>query len=178
VDPLELTIRTATAADLEAINAIHNPEILHGTATWDLDPWTLEERHAWFEEHDELTPILVAEHASEVAGFAYVTFVSLKQGWRFTREDTIYIADRYRGRGVGDALLAALLERLRQLGVRLVIASITSTNEPSIRLHRKHGFEVMGEMKNAGYKFGQWHSTTYMQRDLGEPPADARTWGA
>lgn len=173
---LELTIRPAALDDLEAINRIHNPEIVHGTATWDVEPWTIEQRREWFAGHDAMTPVLVAEHEGEVAGFAYVTLVSQKRGWRFSREDTIYIDERYRGRGVGDRLLAALLEVLRDLGVRLVIASITSTNQASIRLHAKYGFEVMGEMKFAGYKFGQWHNTTYMQVDLGEPAPNAPTW--
>lgn len=173
---LDLLIRPATEADLEAINRIHNPEILHGTATWDLEPWTMDQRRAWFAGHDAMNPVLVAQHASEVVGFAYATLVSQKAGWRFTREDTIYIDERFRGQGVGDQLLAALLEELRRLGVRLVIASITSTNTASIRLHSKFGFQVMGEMKNAGHKFGQWLSTTYMQVDLGEPPPGASTW--
>jgi len=176
VETSDLAIRPAREGDLEAINRIYNLEILQGTATWDLAPWTLEERRAWFAGHDALTPVLVAEHDGEVAGFAYATLVSQKKGWRFTREDTIYVDERYRGRGVGDRLLGALLAALRGLGVRLVIASITSTNEASIRLHRKHGFEVMGEMRNAGHKFGEWHSTTYMQVDLGEPPAGAPAW--
>ncbi|MEO8539861.1 MAG: N-acetyltransferase family protein [bacterium] len=176
MEPPELTIRPATESDLEAINRIHNPEIEFGIATWDTVPWTIDQRRLWFLEHDELNPVLVAEIAREVVGFAYSSFVSQKHGWRFTREDTIYIDERYRGKRVADRLLPALLERLREIGVRLVIASITSSNEPSIRLHRKYGFEVMGEMKNAGYKFGQWLSTTYMQADLGEPPPNCRTW--
>lgn len=176
MEPLELHVRPATEADLPAINRIHNPEILHGTATWDVEPWTIEQRREWFAGHDAMNPVLVAEHAGEVIGFAYVTLVSTKKGWRFTREDTIYIDERFRGRGVGDRLLGALLDCLRALGVRLVIASITSTNQASIRLHTRYGFNVMGEMKNAGYKFGQWHSTTYMQVDLGEPAKDAPTW--
>ena len=176
MDAIELHIRPATEADLEAINRIHNPEILQGTATWDVDPWTIEQRQEWFRGHDALTPVLVADLAGEVVGFAFVTLVSQKKGWRFTREDTIYIDERFRGQRVGDRLLAALLDVLREVGVRLVIASITSTNEASIRLHAKYGFEVMGEMKNAGYKFGQWHSTTYMQVDLGEPATGLPTW--
>src|SRR5512139_3447524 len=115
---LDLTIRPAADADLEAINRIHNPEIEHGTATWDLEPWTMEQRREWFGEHGPLTPVLVAEYEGEVVGFAYVTLVSTKKGWRFTREDTIYIEQRFRGRGVGDRLLGALLEVLRGLGVR------------------------------------------------------------
>jgi phosphinothricin acetyltransferase len=176
MEPLLVTVRPGHETDLEAINRIHNPEIVHGTATWDVDPWTSEQRREWFAGHDALNPVLVAEHAGEVVGFAYVTLVSQKKGWRFTREDTIYIDERFRGRRVGDQLLAALLDVLRVLGVRLVIASITSTNQASIRLHAKYGFEVIGEMKNAGYKFGTWHSTTYMQLDLGEPAPGAATW--
>ena len=170
------TIRRADEADLEAINRIYNLEIEQGTATWDLEPWTIEQRRTWFAGHDELTPVLIAEQDGKVAGFAYVTLVSAKAGWRFTREDTIYIDERFRGQRVGDRLLAALLDTVREMGVRLVIASITSTNEASIRLHAKYGFEVMGEMKNAGYKFGQWMNTTYMQVDLGEPDTDRATW--
>jgi len=176
MDPLALTIRPATIADCPAINRIHEPEVLHGTATWDTVPWTLEQREEWFRGHDDLTPILVAEHAGEVVGFAYVTLVSTKVGWRFTREDTIYIDDRYRGRGVGAQLLPALLERLAEIGVRLVVASITSTNAASLRLHARFGFEYMGTMRNAGHKFGTWMDTSYLQLDLGEPPAEKPTW--
>ena len=174
--PGAFTVRRATEADLEAINRIYNLEIQEGTATWDLEPWTIEQRRAWFKGHDELTPVLVAEQDGEVAGFAYVTLVSAKAGWRFTREDTIYIDERFRGQRIGDRLLATLLDVAREMGVRLVIASITSTNETSIRLHAKYGFEVMGEMKNAGFKFGLWMNTTYMQVDLGEPDGDRATW--
>ena len=171
-----LRIRRATEADLESINRIYNSEIEHGTATWDYDPWTAEQRRLWFAGHDELTPVLVAEYEGEVAGFAYATLVSQKRGWRFTREDTIYIDERFRGQGVGNVLLPALLDTLREAGVRLVIASITSTNTASIALHRKFGFEVMGEMRNAGHKFGEWLNTTYMQVDLGEPEGDRPAW--
>lgn len=176
MEPPAIVVRPATEADLEAINAIHNPEIAHGTATWDTVPWSIEERRDWFREHDAMNPILVADHMGQVVGFAYVTLVSRKHGWRFTREDTIYIAENFRGLKVGERLLDALLDVLRDLGVRLVIASITSSNEASINLHRKFGFEIMGEMKNAGYKFGEWLSTTYMQLDLGEPGPLKPTW--
>ncbi|MEI2651540.1 MAG: N-acetyltransferase family protein [Microthrixaceae bacterium] len=176
MEPPDIIVRPAAETDLEAINGIYNPEIEHGIATWDATPWTLDQRRAWFCEHDAMNPVLVAEHAGQVIGFAYVTLVSKKHGWRFTREDTIYISPEFRGLKVGERLLGALLDALRELGVRLVIASITSSNEASIRLHQKFGFEVMGEMKNAGYKFGEWLSTTYLQVDLGEPGPLKPTW--
>ena len=171
-----ITIRPTIEADLATINAIYNREIEEGVATWDTAPWTSEQRRAWFAEHGHLTPVLTAECDGQVIGFAYASLVSQKHGWRFTREDTIYIAPEFRGQGVGERLLTALLDVLRDVGVRLVIASITSTNEASLRLHRKFGFEVMGEMKNAGYKFGQWMNTAYLQADLGEPNPRKPTW--
>lgn len=171
-----LTIRPAQFEDLAEINRIYNAEILVGLATWDIEPWTMEQRTAWFAGHDELTPVLVAERDGELAGFAYVTLMSQKAGWRFTREDTIYLDERFRGQGIGDALLGALLQACCEVGVRLVVASITSTNAVSLRLHAKYGFNVVGELKNAGYKFGEWHSTTYLQLDLGVPGAGKPAW--
>lgn len=173
--PTALKIRHASEADLEAVNRIYNREIELGTATWDLEPWTIERRRVWWAEHsDPLQPVIVAEDGTGVVGFAYLTLMSLKAGWRFTREDTIYIDERCRGQGVGVALLGALLEEARAIGVRLVVASITSTNEVSIRLHRRFGFEMVGTLPNAGYKFGEWMDTTYMQVDLGVTRGELR----
>jgi phosphinothricin acetyltransferase len=166
--PAALNVRHAVLTDMEAINAIYNHEIVHGTATWDTEPWTMAQRAAWWDEHsDPVQPVIVAEDASGVVGFAYLTLMSKKHGWRFTREDTIYVDDRARGKGVGSVLLQALLEEARGIGVRLVVASITSSNEVSIRLHERFGFEVVGVLRNAGYKFGEWMDTTYLQVDLG-----------
>ncbi len=166
--PAALRIRHATEADLGAINRIYNHEIEHGAATWDVEPWSMGQRLAWWAEHnDPLQPVIVADDGAGVVGFAYLTLMSRKHGWRFTREDTSYIDEQARKQGVGTALLGALLEEARAIGVRLVVASITSTNEVSIRLHRRFGFEVVGTLRTAGYKFGEWMDTTYMQADLG-----------
>jgi L-amino acid N-acyltransferase len=174
---LAISIRPAEERDLSEINRIYNREIEFGTATWDTEPWPLERRREWWAGHsDSLQPVLVAEVGGAFAGFAYLTLMSQKHGWRFTREDTIYIDEAYRGQGVGKALLAAILDEARELGVRLVVASITSTNETSIRLHQQFGFEAMGTMHNAGYKFGRWMDTTYMQLDLGEPAPGRACW--
>jgi phosphinothricin acetyltransferase len=162
--PANLLVRPAREDDLGAIQRIYNDEILTGTATWDEEPWTMEQRLAWFAGHDASTPVLVAEcDGGAVAGFAYLTKMSQKSGWRFTREDTIYIDEAYRGRGIGNALLTALLDEARRIGVHLVVASITSENEVSIGLHRGLGFEMVGTLKEAGLKFGRRLDTTYMQ---------------
>jgi phosphinothricin acetyltransferase len=164
-------IREANAEDLPGIDAIYNAEILTGVATWDLEPWSPERRRRWFEEHrtDPTQPVLVAEAAGEVVGFASLSKVSEKGGWRFTREDTVYVRTDWQGRGVGRALLEALIERARELPVRLIVASIESTNERSLALHRSLGFELIGEYRHAGFKFGAWRSTTYLGLDLGDP---------
>ncbi|MEO6043967.1 MAG: N-acetyltransferase family protein [Tepidiformaceae bacterium] len=161
---LELRIRPCRTEDLPAILRIYNDEIETGVATWDETPWTIEQREAWFAGHDASTPVLVAESAGAVVGFAYLTFMSAKSGWRFTREETIYIDPGARGQGVGNLLLGALLEAARAIGVHLVVASITSTNTASLELHTKHGFEDAGTLRSAGFKFGKWLDTTHMQK--------------
>ncbi len=161
-------IRPAVPADLPAIQRIYNDEIEIGTATWDEAPWTTEQRADWFAAHDRMQPVLVAEATNgDVAGFAYLSLMSNKSGWRFTREDTIYIHPAYRGHGIGRQLLSALLDEARGLKLRLIVASITWDNAASIALHRSLGFETMGTLHNAGFKFGRWMDTTYMQLDLG-----------
>jgi len=160
---IDVHVRPARQEDLPEILRIYNDEILTGVATWDEEPWTMERRRAWFDEHDELQPVLVAECDDRVAGFAYLTKMSQKSGWRFTREDTIYLDPDFRGRGIGRVLLAALIEEARRLGVHVVVASITTENEVSIRLHASLGFEVVGTLREAGLKFGRRLDTCYMQ---------------
>ncbi|MCZ2109552.1 MAG: N-acetyltransferase family protein [Dehalococcoidia bacterium] len=159
-------IRTARETDLPGILRIYNDAISSGVATWDEVPWTMEERCEWFAHHDEGQPVLVADIDGSLAGFASLALMSAKSGWRFTREDTIYIDPEFQGRGIGRALLAALLDEARRIGLRLIVASITSTNVASLALHGALGFEVVGTLRSAGFKFGEWHDTTYMQFDL------------
>ncbi len=162
-----VSIRPATEADLAAIQRIYNHAILNTTATWDEEPWPMQKREDWWAEHRRRgpeQPVVVAEAQGAVVGFAYLTLMSQKSGWRFTRENTIYVDEPWRRHGVGRVLLAALLEEANRIGVRLVVASITSDNEASIALHAEFGFEVVGTLRDAGWKFGRRHSTTYMQR--------------
>ena len=164
-------VRPANEGDLEAIDRIYNHAILTTTATWDEEPWPMERRRAWWEEHrapGPEQPVLAAQSRGVVVGFAYLTLMSQKSGWRFTRENTIYIDEGWRRKGIGALLLGALLAEAHRLGVRLVVASITSDNDASIALHGRFGFEVVGTLRDAGWKFGRRHSTTYMQRLIGD----------
>jgi len=166
-----VSIRPAERRDLEAINRIYNHDILHGTATWDEEPWTIEQRAEWFREHGATTPVLVAEMDGAVAGFAYLSLYRPKTGYRYTREDTIYLDEAYRGLGIGNALLGALLERARGLDLRCIVAVITSDNAASLALHRRHGFQDAGTVRQVGYKFGRWLDSVTMQLLLPGGPA-------
>lgn len=161
---VDLVVRPAGEIDLEAIQRIYNDAILKTTATWDEEPWAWERRLNWWKHHNNpLEPVLVAEAEGEVTGFAYLTKMSDKSGWRFTREDTIYIDEAWRGRGVGKALLDALIDAARRIGVHLIVASITTENEVSIGLHASRGFEPVGTFREAGFKWGRRLDTQWMQ---------------
>jgi phosphinothricin acetyltransferase len=160
-------VRSACTADLEAIQAIYNRAIVETTATWDEEPWDWNRRLAWWAEHQDGCPVLVAEAGGEVVGFASLSLMSKKSGWRFTRENSVYVHPDWHRQGMGRALMEALLGEARSLGVHNVVASITSDNEPSIALHASLGFEHVGTLREAGWKFGQRRSTTYMQRLIG-----------
>lgn len=163
-----ILVRPATEGDLPAIQRIYNHAILNTVATWDLEPWPDERRLAWFEEHsgDRSQPVLVAELEGEIAGFAYLSEYRPKVGYRHTREDTVYIDERFHRRGVGRALLHALIEDARHLEVHVLLAVIEASNEASIALHREAGFVVAGHMHQTGRKFGRWLDSMIMELHL------------
>ena len=164
----EVRLRAATAADLAAINEIYNEEIRTSVATWDYDPWTLEERRAWFEARDPSEPVLVADLDGRIAAFGYLSWYREKAGYRYTREDTLYVDPAYQGRGLGARLLAALIAQAQELGLRAVIAQIEAGNDVSIALHERHGFVRLGLEREVGYKFGRWLDAQPMQLLLPE----------
>lgn len=160
-----LRIRAATAADLTAINAIYNREVREGVATWDEAPWSRAQRDAWFAEHagDATQPVLVADAAGVVAGFAYLSLVSPKRGYRFTREDTLYIDPAQQRRGLGLRLLEALLAEARMHRLHAIVAKIEAGNAASIALHERCGFAATGRERELGFKFGRWLDLVTMQ---------------
>jgi L-amino acid N-acyltransferase len=170
----EPVVREATRADLPAINAIYNHEIEFEVATWDYDPWTTEAREAWFDERSPDEPVLVVEVDGRVAGFGYLSWYRSKVGYRFTREDTLYLVPTYQRRGLGARLLEGLIEQARSLGMRTLIAQIESSNEASITLHENFGFERLGIERKVGFKFGRWLDAQPMQLLLpGGGPSEA-----
>lgn len=165
-----ITVRDATDTDMEAVTAIYAHHVCHGTGSYEYDPPTLEEmlrrRDAVLKQN---LPWLVATtDDGRVLGYAYASLFHGRIGWRFTVEDSVYIAPDALGRGVGKALLTALIERCAAAGKRQMIGVVgDAENAGSIALHRACGFEQVGVVKAGGRKFGRWIDTVYMQRALG-----------
>ncbi len=169
-DPL---IRRAAPSDLPAITRIYDHAVRTGTATFELDPPDLAEMTRRFETLMEgRFPYLVAARGSEVLGYAYAGPYRPRPAYRFTAENSIYLDPAAQAKGTGTALLRALLVASEQRGLRQMIAVIgDSANLGSIGVHRKTGFEMIGTVRNVGFKFGRWLDTVLMQKALGEGAA-------
>ena len=161
-----MQIRPATHADLPGILEIYNDAVLHTTATYDYEPRTLEQRTQWFEERQrEGFPIFVAiDDAQRVTGWSALNPFHARIGYRFTAENSVYVAAEARGKGVGKLLLGPLIEGAKARGLHAIIAAIDAQNEVSIRLHAGFGFEKVGHFKQTGFKFGRWLDVIYMER--------------
>jgi L-amino acid N-acyltransferase YncA len=166
--PSAIRLRPATPADLPAIHTIYAPEVLRGTATFELDPPDLAELGRRLAKvRTANLPWLVAELDGAVAGYAYAAAYRDRPAYRFTVEDSVYIAEGRREQGVGRALLEALLEGARAAGRRQMVAAIgDSANAGSIRLHRACGFTDVGTLRHVGFKFDRWLDVVLMQRPL------------
>lgn len=166
----EFVLRACRHEDIEAVQAIYALEVLEGTASFEVDPPGLREMTARFEAIKlRGLPYLVAEVDGRVAGYAYAAPYRPRPAYRFTVEDSVYIARWAWRRGIGSALLDALIEQTTDAGMRQMVAIIgDSTHIASIRLHERAEFRVVGTLENVGLKFGRWLDTVIMQRPLGD----------
>jgi phosphinothricin acetyltransferase len=172
----ELTIRTAVEADAEAIAAIYAHHVRHGTATFDTIPRTTAETADKIADcANRRWPFLVAERTGVVIGYAYATQFRDRPAYVAACENSIYLHPDHLGRGVGKALLSALLVAAEQAGFRQMIAVAGGGEPASVALHSSLGFTHTGTMRSVGRKFGRWLDTIYMQIALGAgdtmPPA-------
>ncbi|MBS0340194.1 MAG: N-acetyltransferase [Proteobacteria bacterium] len=163
------TIRASRDEDVAAISAIYAHHVLHGTGTFETEPPSPTDMAA--RRADVLArnlPYLVAEQGGKVLGFAYCNWFKPRPAYRFSAEDSIYIADEARGLGLGAQLLAALEQAAQAVGVRKLIAVIgDSANAGSVGVHRKQGFSHVGTIKDCGWKFGEWRDIVLMEKVVG-----------
>jgi len=162
-------IRASRDADLPAIAAIYAHHVLHGTGTFETEPPSVADMTA--RRADVLAkglPYIVAERDGEVLGFAYCNWFKPRPAYRFSAEDSIYLAETARGQGLGALLLAELAQIAEGAGVRKLIAVIgDSANLGSVGVHRKLGFSHVGVLKDCGWKFDQWLDVVLMEKVLG-----------
>ena len=172
---MSLLVRPAAAADIPAITAIYGPAVLTGTASFEVDPPDQAEMLRRFEAITGAGyPYFVAEVEGRIAGYAYASAYRTRPGYRFTVEDSVYIAPDAQGKGIGRALLDCLIATCRDDGFRLMIAVIgDSANFASITLHRRLGFRYCGTIHSVGYKFGRWLDSVVMELPLGEGDTSA-----
>ncbi|HEY1243961.1 MAG TPA: GNAT family N-acetyltransferase [Hyphomicrobiaceae bacterium] len=169
------TVRAATTADVAAIAAIYRPAVLHGTASFELEPPDEAEMLRRFTAVTAACyPYFVATLDERVVGYAYASAYRTRPAYRFTVEDSVYIAPDAQGKGVGGALLKALVAASTAGGHRLMVAVIgDSRNFASIALHRSAGFKFCGTIHSVGYKFGRWLDSVIMELPLGEGDTSA-----
>jgi L-amino acid N-acyltransferase YncA len=163
-------VRAATLADIPAIAAIYGDAVRHGTASFEVEPPDEAEMKRRFQAVVGAGyPYIVAEIDGRVAGYAYASAYRTRPAYRFTVEDSIYLAPDAQGQGIGRLLLDGLIDICTGQGYRLMLAVIgDSTNHASVRLHRSVGFTFAGTLHSVGYKFDRWLDSVVMQLPLGE----------
>lgn len=164
------SIRPATIADLSRISAIYAHHVLHGTGTFETLPPSeqdMADRH--MDVINKGLPYLVVEGTSGVMGFAYCNWFKPRPAYRYSAEDSIYLAPEFTGRGLGRLMLRELMAQAQRCGVRKLIAVIgDSENKSSLALHSACGFRHVGVINACGWKFGRWLDVVLMECALGE----------
>lgn len=176
--PDTLILRDAHESDMPEVLAIYAHHVMHGLASFELEPPTLQQmvqRRADVIAHG--LPYLVVERGGEVVGYGYATPYRPRPAYRFTVEDSVYVREGMSGMGVGQTLLSEVIRRCTLDGRRQMVAIIgNSENSASVRLHERLGFRKVGVFESVGFKHGRWLDTVIMQRELGDgassPPND------
>lgn len=162
-----MIVRDATMNDAEAIRAIYNDAVLNTTAVFDYAAREPQAQRDWLQmKADQNLPVLVADDAGTVLGYASYGPFRPWPAYLYTVENAIYIAPQSRGKGIGAQLLSPLLQIAQERGLRTMIAGITADNAASLRLHEKLGYVQAGVIREAGWKFERWLDLVFLQRML------------
>jgi L-amino acid N-acyltransferase YncA len=162
-------LRASEPGDIETITSIYRHHVLQGLASFEeMPPDAAEMARRRQALLDEAMPYLVLLEAGQLRGYAYVGRYRPRAAYRYTVEDSLYLAPEAQGRGLGTLLLTSLIEAATARGFRQMVAVIgDSANDASIRLHAKVGFRPIGQLQSIGFKFGRWVDSVLMQRALG-----------
>jgi L-amino acid N-acyltransferase YncA len=159
-----IAIRKATENDLPQILDIYNDAILNTTAVYDYEPHTLEMRRLWFDtKRRQGFPVFVAEENNEVLGFSSIGPFRAWAGYKYSVENSIYVKDGQRGKGIGKLLMQPLIDAAKEMKLHTIIAGIDADNKLSIDFHKQFGFVEAGHLKQIGWKFERWLDLVFMQ---------------
>lgn len=161
-----MEVRLAHRGDSEAIRAIYNVEVTGSTATFDIVERTASEQLEWLDRHSGAHPAVVAVEGIEICGFGSLSSYRERAAYSTSVEDSVYVGEAWRRKGVGSLLLTELVDLATRHGFHTVIGRIAGGNQASVVLHEACGFEVIGVEREVGRKFGRWLDVTLVQRLL------------
>ncbi|VAW18154.1 hypothetical protein MNBD_ALPHA11-2255 [hydrothermal vent metagenome] len=162
-----IILRPYSSSDAPALSVIYAHYVKNSVVTFDLDAPDANQIERKFSAIAQMGhPLVIAEIGDEVVGFAYATYYRERPAYRFTCENAIYLSPDHLGKGFGSRLLGELLKKSKQFGFKQMVAIITLGTANSIALHKKHGFEILGEFPDLGFKFDSWHGIIHMQKKL------------
>lgn len=161
---MEIKIRPYQSSDAETIVAILNYYIVNSTAIYDYELRTTPQQQAVFEEKvSKGFPVVVATIEDRIVGFGYYSEFRFREAYKFTVEHSVYVMPNEHGKGIGSLLLQHLIDLAKEQKLHTMVAVIDSENESSVRFHEQFGFEIVGTIKESGYKFDRWLHSVLMQ---------------
>jgi phosphinothricin acetyltransferase len=161
---MQVSIRAYKNEDTQAILDIVNHSILHSTALYDYTIRTYEQQRIILEEKiNKKFPVIVAEIAGQVIGFGMYSEFRFREAYQFTVEHSVYLDEKFQGKGIGKLLLARLIELAKTQKMHTMIGVIDSENQDSIAFHKKFGFKTVGVLNESGYKFDRWLNSVLVQ---------------
>lgn len=165
---MNVLIRPARPGDLPALTDLYNHYVRSSPATFDLEPFSVEERQAWFDGFAAGTPhqLFVADEAGRICGFTYSGRFRPKAAYRTTVETTVYLVPEATGQGLGRRLYTALFEALRGQPLHRAYAGVTQPNPASVALHKAFGFEQIATFSEVGHKFGRYWDVDWFEKVL------------
>ncbi len=161
-------IRPGTEDDLEELTRIYNHYVTETPITFDIEPFTVDQRRPWLLAHPDSGPhrLLVAEEGGKLLGYATSSAFRPKQAYATSVETSAYVAPEHVGRGIGSLLYTALFDVLEHEDLHMALAGVTMPNEASQRLHERFGFRPVGVYEQVGRKFGSFWDVAWFQKPL------------